>query len=433
MPTRATPGSAAYDIYAAGPTTVPARGQALVDTDLAMELPRHVYGQMKSRSGPTTRNRVTVQAGTIDQDYRGRVILVMVNDSDQNFPVRQGDRIAQMVLELHVTPQVQQVTELDGTTRGEAGFGSTGFSGQPPGVQKDQNTPPDSPPTSPKPDGLSGYHAPHTNLEHIFSVVLRCFYWLCVEKGEKGLGLGESNGSSVCRTPEAVTPNVAHTVPPLPRLEDMAMAFMCLISSLQRRGDSQYFPQTEGVYPPVPEQNSQVLVPRTVASSPESRSLVAAKHAECAERLLHAVLSDDVVPEFTAMDAGSRGQTESGGWDRECSRIPYAPDEFKGKCGFPRVETNAALVDPYESILRQVCHFKVLDLWADPEGFAGTVYNVQRVTAGQSWLRRKCDSAAKTDSMHLRLLRESSVRQDGSVLPVLKQARRLNCECYDRR
>ena len=105
MPTRATPGSAAYDIYAAGPTTVPAGGQALVDTDLAMKLPRHVYGQIKSRSGLTTRNRVTVQTGTIDQDSRGYVIVVVVNNSDQNLPVRQGDRIAQMVLELHLTPR----------------------------------------------------------------------------------------------------------------------------------------------------------------------------------------------------------------------------------------------------------------------------------------------------------------------------------------
>ena len=202
------------------------------------------------------------------------------------------------------------------------------------------------------------------------------------------------------------------------------MAFMCLMSSLQRKGDSQYFPQTEGVYPSVPDQNSEVLVLRTVGSSPEATSSVAAKHAECAERLLHAVLSDEVIPEFTAMDAGSRGQTESGGWDRDCSPIPYAPDEFMGKWGFPRVETNAALVDPREYAMRKVCHFQALDLWADPEGFAGTVYNVQRVTAGQSWLRGKCDSDAKTHSMHLRLLRESRVRQDESVLHVLKQARR---------
>ena len=187
------------------------------------------------------------------------------------------------------------------------------------------------------------------------------------------------------------------------------MAFMCLMSSLQRRGDSQYFPQTEGVYPPVPEQNYQVLVPRTVGSSPEATSSVAAKHAECAERLLHAVLSDDVVPEFTAMDARSVEQRESGGWDRDCSPIPYAPDEFMGKWGFPRVETNSALVDPREYAMREACHFQALDLWADPEGFAGTAYDVQRVTAGQSWLRGKCDSAAKIDSMHLRLLRKSCV------------------------
>ena len=87
-----------------------------------------------------------------------------------------------------------------------------------------------------------------------------------------------------------------------------------------------------------------------------------------------------------------------------------------GKWGFPGVETNTALVDPRAYAMREVCHFQALDLWADPEGFADTVYNVQRLTAGQSCLRGKCDSDAKKDSMHLRLLRESRVRQDGSVL-----------------
>ena len=117
-----------------------------------------------------------MQAGTIDQDYRGHVIVVMVNDSDQIFQVRQADMIAQMVLELHITPEVQQVTELDSTTRGEAGCGSTGVPGRPPWVQMDQNTPPDSPATFPNPDSVSAYHAPHTKLQHIFSVVSRCFY-----------------------------------------------------------------------------------------------------------------------------------------------------------------------------------------------------------------------------------------------------------------
>ena len=169
MPTRATPGSAAYDIYAAGPTAVPARGQALVDTDLAMELPRHVYGQIKSRSGLTTRNRVTVQAGTIDRDYSGHVIVVMVNTSDHNFPVRQEDRIAQMVLELHLTPEVQQVTELDSTTRGGAGFGSTGVSARLQ-VCKWTKIPPLIPHPPPLTPTVSRHTMHHTQIYSIFSL-----------------------------------------------------------------------------------------------------------------------------------------------------------------------------------------------------------------------------------------------------------------------
>ena len=72
------------------------------------------------------------------------------------------------MLDLDLTPYVQQVEELDSTTRGLAAFGSTGVSGQPQGVQMNQNTPADSPTTSLNPDSVLAYHAPRTNLERIF-------------------------------------------------------------------------------------------------------------------------------------------------------------------------------------------------------------------------------------------------------------------------
>lgn len=62
----------------------------------------------------------------IDADYRGPVGVILFNHSDSDFPIKAGDRIAQLILEVIVTPKVMEVEDLDATARGEGGFGSTG-------------------------------------------------------------------------------------------------------------------------------------------------------------------------------------------------------------------------------------------------------------------------------------------------------------------
>lgn len=128
LPRRANDRAAGYDLSSAHDLTVPARGRALVKTDLAVAVPPGTYGRIAPRSGLALKNGIGVGAGVIDSDYRGNVGVVLFNHSDADFSVQVGDRIAQLLLELIVTPTVQEVAELDDTSRGAAGFGSSGLS-----------------------------------------------------------------------------------------------------------------------------------------------------------------------------------------------------------------------------------------------------------------------------------------------------------------
>lgn len=107
-------------------TVVPARGKALVKTDIQIEVPFGTYGRVAPRSGLAHKNFIDVGAGVIDQDYRGNVGVILFNHSEVDFDVKKGDRIAQLICERIVYPTLVQVDSLTDTARGAGGFGSTG-------------------------------------------------------------------------------------------------------------------------------------------------------------------------------------------------------------------------------------------------------------------------------------------------------------------
>ena len=126
IPTRGSPLSAGYDLSAAAEIVVPARGKALVKTDLAMIIPETCYGRIAPRSGLAWKKHIDVGAGVIDADYRGPVGVVLFNHGENDLEVKRGDRIAQLILEKIAFADIVEVAELDETTRGAGGFGSTG-------------------------------------------------------------------------------------------------------------------------------------------------------------------------------------------------------------------------------------------------------------------------------------------------------------------
>jgi dUTP pyrophosphatase len=130
LPQPASPGSAGIDLRAAvgGTQILPPAERLLVPTGLILELPTGCEGQVRPRSGLAVRHGITLlnSPGTIDSDYRGEIKVLLVNLGSEPYAVRRGARIAQLVVAPVSRADVEVVTRLSETQRGEGGFGSTG-------------------------------------------------------------------------------------------------------------------------------------------------------------------------------------------------------------------------------------------------------------------------------------------------------------------
>ncbi len=102
--------------------------RTLVSTGLYIELPQGYEAQIRPRSGLAFKYGLTVlnTPGTIDADYRGEIKVILVNLSNEDFVIKSGERICQMVINKYEHTQLVEVTELNDTARGAGGFGSTG-------------------------------------------------------------------------------------------------------------------------------------------------------------------------------------------------------------------------------------------------------------------------------------------------------------------
>lgn len=130
LPHYETLASAGMDLRAdlESPLTLKPLERAIVPTGLFIELPVGYEAQVRPRSGLAAKKGITVlnAPGTIDADYRGNVGVILVNLSNEDFTVENGERIAQMVIAKHERAEWEEVGALSDTDRGEGGFGSTG-------------------------------------------------------------------------------------------------------------------------------------------------------------------------------------------------------------------------------------------------------------------------------------------------------------------
>ncbi|MFT9446018.1 dUTP diphosphatase [Gluconobacter japonicus] len=130
LPSYATSGAAGFDFVAAisAPVTIAPGGRALVPTGLCIALPSAYELQVRPRSGLALKHGITLpnSPGTIDEDYRGEIGIIVMNAGTEPFTIERGTRIAQGVLAPVSRLRWQEVPSLDETERGAGGFGSTG-------------------------------------------------------------------------------------------------------------------------------------------------------------------------------------------------------------------------------------------------------------------------------------------------------------------
>ncbi len=128
LPAYATEGAAGMDLLAAKAMTVPPGGRALVPTGLCIALPEGYEMQVRPRSGLALKHGITLPnaPGTVDEDYRGEVGVILLNTGSEPFEIARGDRIAQAVFAPVTRAEWEEVVVLPETQRGTGGFGSTG-------------------------------------------------------------------------------------------------------------------------------------------------------------------------------------------------------------------------------------------------------------------------------------------------------------------
>ena len=130
LPRYQTSGAAGMDLHAAipGPITIGSLERVKVPTGLSVAIPHGYEGQVRPRSGLAAKHGITVAnaPGTVDSDYRGEIMVCLVNLGREPFTLAPLERIAQIVFARHEIATFVEVTDLDATARGAGGYGSTG-------------------------------------------------------------------------------------------------------------------------------------------------------------------------------------------------------------------------------------------------------------------------------------------------------------------
>jgi len=124
-PVKGYQGSAGYDVFATSNVTIPVGKRRLIPLGISVEIPKYYYIRIAPRSGLSVRG-IDIGAGVIDSSYRGELQVLLINNSESDFEVLTGDKIAQLIITRCSNSKVDVVDILDDSERGARGFGSTG-------------------------------------------------------------------------------------------------------------------------------------------------------------------------------------------------------------------------------------------------------------------------------------------------------------------
>lgn len=129
IPSYANEGDAGLDLYSVEKLVLAPGGRGLVHTGIKIELPKSTEAQIRPRSGLALKNGISLvnSPGTIDEGYRGEIGVIVINHGLESFTVEEGMKIAQMVIKPVWRVEVEEVSSLSDSERGEKGYGSSGF------------------------------------------------------------------------------------------------------------------------------------------------------------------------------------------------------------------------------------------------------------------------------------------------------------------
>lgn len=126
IPEYAHPGDAGFDLFSVKNLIIPAGGREKVATGLIMEIPDGYVGLIWDKSGLSANHGLKTIAGVVDSGYRGEVLVAIWNTSDKDYEFKKGDKVAQMLIQPVIFPEIEEIDNLSETSRGDGGFGSTG-------------------------------------------------------------------------------------------------------------------------------------------------------------------------------------------------------------------------------------------------------------------------------------------------------------------
>ena len=128
LPRYAHVGDAGMDFFSCEDVSIKSGERKLIGTGLSIELPEGYVSLIWDKSGLAAKNGLTVLGGVIEYTYRGEYGVILLNTSDEEYHLKKGDKIAQLLIQKIETAEIEEVEELSDSVRGEGGFGSTGSS-----------------------------------------------------------------------------------------------------------------------------------------------------------------------------------------------------------------------------------------------------------------------------------------------------------------
>jgi len=125
IPSKSSFLAAGFDLYSSNEYIIPAGGKCLCFTDIAIQLPHGSYARLAPRSGLTNKFFLDIGAGVIDADYTGNIGIIVFNFGENDYNVKQGEKIAQLIVQKIFYPKIIEVKQINETIRNNRGFGSS--------------------------------------------------------------------------------------------------------------------------------------------------------------------------------------------------------------------------------------------------------------------------------------------------------------------